>query len=483
MIPKLIYAVWTGPYPLPKHDCYFDTWAEKLPGYKIVLLGDSDIPSSRCTREMGARGKHVSVAQYTAWSRLYETGGIYLDLDVEVLRNFDDLLSHDAFLGIENDGGGKPMWAACGVLAASPRHPFLREVLAYMDALDYDCANVENHLGPRMFTKLLMEHGWDRTDADATVAFVTLLDSKRFYPYAWGETFTPACVTDRTYAIHKWAYTWKPKVSVVIPCYNQAHLLPEAIESALSQTEPPIEVIVVDDGSKPRVKIPARYKGRVKLIRQTNRGVSAARNTGVAAAKGPNIVCLDADDKLRPRFIARLSGLSDLVSCDLETFGARTVKWCPPMSDPILGDFIRQNQLISGSVFTKAIWEKVGGYDEDMRDGLEDWDFWTRCVHAGARAHVRHETLFDYREYSAGERELNRNSWHNAASNGAESRMREKWHRLGIPAPHVPSLNYPVKLGVTISYNGQIFQKGSLIDHTTALYLKYAGLLTDSRIV
>src|SRR5215213_6007654 len=91
-------------------------------------------------------------------------------------------------------------------------------------------------------------------------------------------------------------------VSVVIPCYNQARFLGEAIESILSQGYSDFEVIVVDDGSQDDTeKVASRYAtedSRVKLVRQENRGLAGARNTGLAEARGEYVVFLDSDDRL-----------------------------------------------------------------------------------------------------------------------------------------------------------------------------------------
>jgi glycosyltransferase involved in cell wall biosynthesis len=89
------------------------------------------------------------------------------------------------------------------------------------------------------------------------------------------------------------------RVSVVIPCYNYAHFLPAAINSALRQTHHNIEVIVVDDGSvDDTAAVAARYGDRIRYIRQENQGLSAARNRGLQAAEGTLIQFLDADDVL-----------------------------------------------------------------------------------------------------------------------------------------------------------------------------------------
>src|SRR5829696_2931566 len=91
-----------------------------------------------------------------------------------------------------------------------------------------------------------------------------------------------------------------PLVSVVVPCYNQARFLGEAIESVLAQSHPLFEVVVVDDGSTDDTsEVAARYPG-VRLVRQENRGLSGARNAGLARSRGEYVVFLDADDRLLP---------------------------------------------------------------------------------------------------------------------------------------------------------------------------------------
>src|SRR3974377_1047177 len=99
-------------------------------------------------------------------------------------------------------------------------------------------------------------------------------------------------------------------VSIIIPCYKQDQFLAEAIESALAQTYPNLEAIVVDDGCPGETaRIASRYQ-RVRLIRQANQGLAAARNAGFRASRGEYLIFLDADDRLLPHAVER--GLAEL---------------------------------------------------------------------------------------------------------------------------------------------------------------------------
>ena len=189
------------------------------------------------------------------------------------------------------------------------------------------------------------------------------------------------------------------KVSIVIPCYNYANWLPEAIESALNQTYKNIEVIVVNDGSTDNTnEVAKRYS--VGLIEKINGGLGSARNTGIRIATGYYILPLDADDKINPSYIEKTIGVDDIVSTWLKEFGDSSEE-LHPMDNPQINDFIETNRINYCSLYKKEIWEKIGGYDECelMRNGFEDWDFWLRAAKAGYHITVVKEPLFFYRKH------------------------------------------------------------------------------------
>ncbi|HWQ12410.1 MAG TPA: glycosyltransferase, partial [Roseiflexaceae bacterium] len=184
-----------------------------------------------------------------------------------------------------------------------------------------------------------------------------------------------------------------PRVSVVIPCYNHARFLPEAVASVVAQREPRWECVIVDDGSpddtaRVAEALIARYPGRaIRLLRQPNRGLAAARNAGIRACGAGYILPLDADDQLMPEMIARTAAALDaraevgFVYTDVELFGAETGVWSGGAYS--LERLRFDNPMIPATLFRRRAWEQVGGFDEEMRRGFEDWDFWLRLAEAG----------------------------------------------------------------------------------------------------
>jgi glycosyltransferase involved in cell wall biosynthesis len=178
------------------------------------------------------------------------------------------------------------------------------------------------------------------------------------------------------------------KVSVIIPLYNYARFLDEAIQSLLEQTRPADEIIIVDDCSTDNPKPIIDKYPQIKYIKHDkNRGLAVSRNTGIKASVGDYIMSFDADDILKPRAIEehlKLMGDNVIATCGLMAFGDESYTATPETAT--LEILLKRNCIYSNSMFTKKLWEKVGGFDESdiMRKGLEDWEFWIRCAEKGA---------------------------------------------------------------------------------------------------
>ena len=194
-----------------------------------------------------------------------------------------------------------------------------------------------------------------------------------------------------------------PRISVVIPCYNLGRYLHEALASALNQTLQPVEVIVVDDGSTDeytRLAIDAIVHPQVRVIRQENRGLPAARNVGIRAARAAFLCCLDADDRLHPEFFARAMPLLEsdpqvgFVTSYYREFDGRSGLVAHPIC--ALPDALVFNRAMVSSLFRRDAWERAGGYCETL-SGMHDWDLWIGILESGYRAEVIPEVLFEYR--------------------------------------------------------------------------------------
>ncbi|SEP54864.1 glycosyltransferase [Flavobacterium urocaniciphilum] len=195
-------------------------------------------------------------------------------------------------------------------------------------------------------------------------------------------------------------------VSIIITCYNDALYIEQAIDSALNQTYLNKEVIVVDDGSNKETKdVLKKLEPKIsKLITQENKGQSTARNVGINEAKGNYILILDSDDFFEPTFcekaIAIFSENNDvkLVTCDANLLYINgTTDVYRPIGGTI-SNFMYANAALGTSLFKKEDWERIGGYDESMRKGFEDWEYFIRLLKNDGICHVIPEVLYSYRK-------------------------------------------------------------------------------------
>lgn len=187
--------------------------------------------------------------------------------------------------------------------------------------------------------------------------------------------------------------------TIVIPTYKQPEYVCEAIESALNQTVK-CDVIVVIDGSPDNTYDLIKHYP-ITIITQQNKGLSGARNAGIRQATTEWVLPLDSDDKIAPNMIERcLTVDADIIGVGQETFGDYVSKH-NFLEAPTYEAFLLGNQINCCSLFKKSMWEDVNGYDENMKSGYEDWDFWVRATRAGYKVKTLPEFLFYYRKHGA----------------------------------------------------------------------------------
>ncbi len=179
--------------------------------------------------------------------------------------------------------------------------------------------------------------------------------------------------------------------SVIVPTYNRGHLLPRALNSIAAQTQTPLEVIVVDDGSTDdTIAILRREYPDVVIFQETHRGVSAARNRGIQASRGDWIAFLDSDDEWLPEKLARqnaaLVSTPTILLCHTEEVWVRNgVRVNPMKKHAKRGGAIFEDCLPlccmspSSVVVHREVLEDVGVFDETL-PACEDYDLWLRIT-------------------------------------------------------------------------------------------------------
>jgi glycosyltransferase involved in cell wall biosynthesis len=184
-----------------------------------------------------------------------------------------------------------------------------------------------------------------------------------------------------------------PKVSVVIPLYNQARFVADAIQSALSQTYRDLEIIVVDDGSTDNSREVAEgFGNHIRYIYQENQGLGGARNTGIRAARGEYIALLDADDCWMPAFLETMVALVEkhpnaaVFYCQAQCMDVNGRVTPPFLGGPAVPPgkmyhtLLRANFIIPSTVLARrSAIETAGWFDSGFRS-CEDWDLWLRIL-------------------------------------------------------------------------------------------------------
>jgi glycosyltransferase involved in cell wall biosynthesis len=204
-----------------------------------------------------------------------------------------------------------------------------------------------------------------------------------------------------------------PSFSIIIPAYEAAAFIAEAVESALAQTPPPHEVIVCDDGSTDDPgAVLAPYSGQFKLLHKEHGGVAGARNLAIRAATGDFVAVLDADNRLLPGYLGALSELAvarpdlDILTTDAfleldgEVYGRYYRGKARFITENQRRGIIHQHFVYANAAFRRETLLAVGGYDEfyDLDwGGLEDTDLLIRMILAGSGVGLVDEPLAVYR--------------------------------------------------------------------------------------
>lgn len=401
MIPRRVFHIWLSDKPegaLVQRCLY--TW-RKLGCEVVEITLENCDRSSLVVREalaLGTTEGRVKANDYLRVQYLYQHGGIYLDNDVEVLKNFDDLLENQCFLGAEDD-----FLVNMAVLGAQPGNWFLRECLEAMNAMGGAGSESPVAFSLGAVTRVLTGYGW-KGDEEFEINGVKVYPSNYFYPTHWSKRVSRADGKAKgAHTIHHWKQSWNEMVSVVVPTYNYGRYLPQCLKSIQAQTYKNIETIVIDDGSTDNTREVAAAFPWVQYHYQPNAGLSAARNAGIRRARGQFIQPLDSDDILHAESVEKcvtMMDQADIVCPGQQEFEGGSKFYQRKDSNLTLPHFVAANRIHCASMYRKKAWVDVGGYDEGMRDGYEDWDFWVRMLAKDYTVGVINEPLFFYRVHA-----------------------------------------------------------------------------------
>ena len=200
-----------------------------------------------------------------------------------------------------------------------------------------------------------------------------------------------------------------PLVSVIIPCYNSGKTLSRTIDSVIRQTWENIEIIIINDGSTDRSTIELLdfflTKPKITVHSQSNKGLAAARNSGIRISKGEYILPLDSDDWLDNSAIKIMldtynqNNLNSIIFSDIKLEGKKIglkATYCNPFEQ------LFSNQLPYCMLFPKNVFNEVPGYDESLLFGLEDWDLNLRLLISGYKFTKTSSPQFHYTTASSG---------------------------------------------------------------------------------
>ena len=176
-------------------------------------------------------------------------------------------------------------------------------------------------------------------------------------------------------------------VSVVIPCYNQAQYLEEAVQSVIDQTYPNIEILIINDGSTDNtldiaLTLQHKHMNKIQIINQSNMGLPRSRNNGIKKAKGMYILPLDSDDKIEQTMIQKCIDILihdqvDIVYTDIHCFGIQNNIFI--QKPEAASNILYVNLPPATSLYKREVWEKNSGYKVNMKEGYEDWEFWVNA--------------------------------------------------------------------------------------------------------
>lgn len=209
MIPKKIHYCWFGGKELPSDALkYIEGWKKKCPDYEIILWNEDNfnINCNDFVKKAYEKKAWAFVTDYARLKIIYENGGIYLDTDVELIRNLDDLLVNDAYFGIQQGMFNVATGLGFGSI---PKNPIIKRMMDVYENIEYREEEKEKFICPILNTEVLKEYGF-KYDGDNIIELqeinIKIYPPEFFDPISVGGTKN--LLTGKTYSIHHYNASW-----------------------------------------------------------------------------------------------------------------------------------------------------------------------------------------------------------------------------------------------------------------------------------
>ncbi|MFN1843545.1 glycosyltransferase [Clostridioides difficile] len=205
-----MHYVWFGGPKGNIENICINSWKEKLPEYEIVEWNEKnfdiekEIKGNKFLEECYKRKLWAFISDYTRIKVLYEQGGVYMDTDMQILKDITPLLENNRLIcGYEDDRE----YINGAIIGVEKGHPFLKDLLEYYEK---EVLTSSLFTIPKIMTHL-MEKNYKKIDPNNYEEGIRVYDKEYFYPFGFKEDFTPECITENTFGIHWWGKSWAKK--------------------------------------------------------------------------------------------------------------------------------------------------------------------------------------------------------------------------------------------------------------------------------
>lgn len=215
MIPKKIHYVWIGGPKGNLENICINSWREKLPDYEIIEWNEKnfdiekEIKGKKFLEECYKRKMWAFISDYIRIKVLYEHGGIYMDTDMQIIKDITPFLDNEVFFGYENE-----KYMSAGIIGSVKEHDLFKKM---MDFYNEDILKSDLFTIPKVMT-YIVEKNYAKIDRNNYENNIHIYDEQYFYPFSFKEDFYIDCIKEDTYGIHWWGKSWAKKRS----CYLES---------------------------------------------------------------------------------------------------------------------------------------------------------------------------------------------------------------------------------------------------------------------